>query len=299
MMETSDQQPFPPVDNTGCCLFQEYQANGVVGPLDILTQEEAATCLAQLEALFPLEGNNRFKPHLYLPYINQIVRHPTLIQAVSSILRTNNILCWSSDFNIKKARSKGIYCPHQDATYTGLDPPTKCVTAWIALSPIVSEREGCLEFYKSSHSLGQMKHIEDDSTKQNNLLSRAQYISDKHLHGFVAEPMILRGGQASLHHFHVIHQSGTNESEQDRVGLAIRYMSASARQTGTIRECVTLVQGTKEHDGFDLEPILPLENPTADDVLLGKQAHTDAMQREAANYFASSKTEATATANYK
>jgi hypothetical protein len=64
-------------------------------------------------------------------------------------------------------------------------------------------------------------------------------------------------------------------------------MTASVRQTGTIKESVTLISGSFQHDGFDVEPILP-EYPTCEEVNLGREAHAEAMRREAANYFQSS-----------
>ena len=138
-----------------------------------------------------------------------------------------------------------------------------------------------MKFFKSSHEGGQVPHVEETSTTDN-LLSRGQFIEnpphEKPL------PIQLRGGQATLHHFHMIHQSGHNLSDSNRIGLAVRYMAASVKQTGKIRESVTLISGQHEHDGFDLEPILP-SFPSKEDVRRGKEAHADAMRREAANYF--------------
>jgi hypothetical protein len=106
-------------------LYQQYQEYGVVGPIDVLTRDEAFDCLTDVVGWIdrfdgsPL-GDNRLEPHLHLPFINRIVRNPKLVKLVQSILQTENILCWSSDFNVKKPKSQGIYSPHQDATYTGL-----------------------------------------------------------------------------------------------------------------------------------------------------------------------------------
>lgn len=268
-------------------LYQQYQEYGVVGPIDVLTRDEAFNCLTEVEGWMDCFdgspfGDYRFKPHLYLPFINQIVRHPKLVESVKAILQTDNILCWSSDFNVKKAKSQGIYSPHQDATYTGLEPPALCLTAWVALSDPVGTSQGCLEFFLGSHDSGQVQHLEVTRSSDNNLLSRGQYIDilpDE-------KPIVieLRGGQATLHHFHTIHQSGPNISDRSRIGLAIRYMAASVTQTGMVRESVTLVSGRPEHKGFDLEPILP-PCPTDDDVRRGKEAHAEAMRREVANYF--------------
>jgi hypothetical protein len=62
-------------------------------------------------------------------------------------------------------------------------------------------------------------------------------------------------------------------------------MAASVVQTGRVRETVTLISGSLQHDGFDLEPNLPLQNPAEVDIRIGKDAHAEAMRREAANYF--------------
>jgi non-haem Fe2+, alpha-ketoglutarate-dependent halogenase len=273
-------------------LHQQYEDYGVVGPINVLTSDEAFNCLVEVEGWIdrfdgaPL-GDERFKPHLHLPFINQIVRHPKLVKSVKAILKSDNILCWSSDFNVKKAKSQDIYSPHQDATYTGLEPPALCLTAWVALSDPVGTSEGCLEFFAGSHHRGQVRHLESTARSDNNLLSRGQYIDISPEEKPICIP--LRGGQATLHHFHTIHQSGPNKSDRNRIGLAIRYMAASVTQTGKVRESVTLISGRSEHKGFDLEPILP-PCPTHDDVRRGKEAHVVAMQREAANYFDGSPT---------
>jgi hypothetical protein len=64
---------------------------------------------------------------------------------------------WSSE-------SQGIYSPHQDATYTGLEPPERCLSVWVALSDPVGEREGYLEFLKIAHEGGQAPHIHVEET---------------------------------------------------------------------------------------------------------------------------------------
>lgn len=291
-------------DNAATALRDEYQANGFVGPLDILTPQEAAATLRDFEAWqasLPQEtgvkGDIRFKPHLFLPWANRIVRHPKLVEAVQRVLASPDILCWSSDFNIKQAETSHYFSPHQDSTYAGLEPASQVVTAWVALSDPVGEREGCLQFSKGSHRRGQREHTEQPGDADN-LLSRGQECAVEDDASWTAVP--LRGGQASLHHFHTVHQSGPNRSssQKDRIGLAIRYMTANVRrkrQSGSTRESATLIAGQykqqQEHDDdkgdcFDLEPVLP-EHPTADDVAAGRRVHADAMRREAANYFAS------------
>ena len=268
-------------------LSSSFQDAGFVGPIQVLSREEAHKAFQEYEKWkesLPhqsVTGDLRFKPHLFLPFVNSIVHHPNLVHAVQLALQTPNILLWSSDFNVKEPQSSKCFKLHQDSTYAGLSPAEKCLTAWVAISDPVGEREGCLGFWKESHKQGQLRHVEEPS--EDNMLSRGQHLVEP----LTKEDCVtipLRGGEATLHQFFTVHCSGPNESTNARVGLAIRYIAASVVQTGKTRETVTLISGSVEHDGFDLEPVLP-DDPTAADISKGKEAHAEAMRREAANYF--------------
>ena len=276
-------------------LQQQYTAEGYVSPLRVLSLAESVGALAALRAWTEersedvLSGDMRFKPHLYLPFVSGLVRHPAILDAVAAVLGTDNLLLWSSDFNIKQPDVPGFFSSHQDATYTGLSPADRGVTVWLALSDPVDERHGCMVFWPRSHLAGQLPHLDEPNRDVNNMLSRGQRVEDAvgaEYTEFVAE---LRGGEASLHHFHLVHRSSPNCGDRPRVGLAMRYIAASVRQSGQVRECVTLVRGRTEHDGFDLEPVLPASHATTTDIELCLAAHADAMARETANYFDSSK----------
>ena len=53
-----------------------------------------------------LEGDHRFKVHLLAKWAHEIVTPPALVSAVKPVLDCPNILCWSSDINIKPAKSR-------------------------------------------------------------------------------------------------------------------------------------------------------------------------------------------------
>ena len=282
-------------DNDDALLYKSFQEKGYIASIDVLSPGEAAALRASydqwaatLESLSPV-GDERFKPHLFLPFINDVVRNKAIVATVQAVLSTKNILLWSSDFNVKQPKSGGYFSVHQDSTYTGLEPANLGVTVWLAISDATKE-SGCMTFLEGSHKFGQLPHLEG-ITKDNNMLSRKQYVDvDKHDAGkgrrIIAE---LRSGQASLHHFYLLHKSGPNTSSQARIGLALRYIAASVKQTGKVREAVTLISGQVEHDGFDLEPSLPIGRRASDlEVKRGKAAHQESMTREKGNYFDSS-----------
>jgi non-heme Fe2+,alpha-ketoglutarate-dependent halogenase len=289
---------------------EDFERDGVVGPLDILSKEKVRQAFEQVQQELSTlsqdneedEGSRRFKLHLVLPALDEIAHHPKLVSAVQQALGTKDILLWSSDINIKPCDSEGFFAPHQDATFAGLFPPEKVLTAWIALSDPVGETEGCLSFYKGSHKLGQVKHesssskrnssctstdeISSDDKKKNNnnMLSLGQYIPDKSVPCPEDRTTIpLQGGQATLHSFYTIHQSSPNRSSHDRVGFALRYMASSVLQTKPVKELVTVISGPPPIH-FDIEPRLP-SSPTWKDIQRFRISRSEALRREHLNYF--------------
>lgn len=270
-------------------LAEAYHRDGFVTPLRICSQDLAAAALAEVEGFARrqeggvVSGDLRFKPHLHLPRCNELVRHPVVLRRVRDVLGTEDILLWSSDLNIKRPGDQGFYSAHQDATYTGLEPADRACTLWLALSGPVDAVTGGLVFEPGSHKEGQLPHVEVADPK--NMLSRGQSVQREAR----ARPEVLAelsAGEASIHHLFLVHRSSPNVGSDSRVGLAMRFIAASVRQTGCARECVTPF-GALEHDGFDVEPTLP-DHPDADDIAAGRAAHADAMRREKANYFADS-----------
>eukprot|EP00546_Thalassionema_frauenfeldii_P021966 CAMPEP_0178896076 /NCGR_PEP_ID=MMETSP0786-20121207/952_1 /TAXON_ID=186022 /ORGANISM="Thalassionema frauenfeldii, Strain CCMP 1798" /LENGTH=338 /DNA_ID=CAMNT_0020566399 /DNA_START=134 /DNA_END=1150 /DNA_ORIENTATION=+ len=305
---------------------KEFERDGYVGPLDVISSSEAKFALEEVMAELAEPNSNRFKLHLFIPSLAKIAHHPKLIDAVSQALQTDKILLWSSDINIKPPHSKGYFAPHQDSTYAGLTPPSKCLTAWVALSDPVGMEEGCLSFYPKSHKLGQLPHetaIKDENNDSNddinnNMLSLGQYISsdclkENNLGAHSSQQsqhctIQLRGGQATLHSFYSVHYSGPNKTNHPRIGFALRYISGGdiVRQSKPIKEMVTLISDggivkNSDHltlENFDLEPKLPLlRHPTKEEIQIGYKARDIAMKREEANYFSGIATESSAAEN--
>lgn len=267
-------------------LAQEFLERGFVGPLDLLDHNEIKRALDYYRHATP-SGNERFKTHLFSPEIRQAVLHPKLIQYARQLLQCDDILVWSSDFNVKEPFSETFYSPHQDSTYSGLEPADQVLTAWIALTAS-TPLNGCLRFWSGSHKGGQVEHYE--AANSNNQLSRGQYCEiPQTLDDAVS--MVLEPGQVSFHSFFTIHQSGSNSTDRQRIGLAVRFMTANVRQNGATKEYATLASGSHQ-DHFDLEPILS-EHPTDRDVAQGRAVQREAVRRESANYFETCQTQNT------
>ncbi len=245
-----------------------YQRSGIHFPVDVMSQSDAAELLARFEAAEAAHGGRlparvNQKPHLLHPWMNDLVRHPRILDAVEDILGPD-LLCWGAQFFAKNARDPSYVSWHQDGTYWGLSSPD-VVTAWVALTPSVPEN-GCMQVVPGTH-LSQVEHV--DTFAETNLLSRGQEIRVSVRKEEVV-PVVLKAGQASLHHVLIFHGSEPNTSDERRVGFAIRYIPTHVRQLNAPRESATLVRGVDRHGYFDLE--LP---PEAD-------MHPDAVARHAA-----------------
>ena len=89
------------------------------------------------------------------------------------------------------------------------------------------------------------KHI----WEQNNILTRGQTITQTINEENVIQ-VELKAGEASLHHVDMFHSSRPNNSMRRRVGLAIRYITPSARQTRIDEDYATLVCGEDRFGHF-------------------------------------------------
>lgn len=265
---------------------------GFLGPLRVLDEAQAAAYLAQYHEAFGKQGkatthpNHRFNSHLFLPFVAALVSCETIVARVRELLGPD-LLCWFTEWHVKPPASAGRYTWHQDSTYAGLDPPEDVVTVWVALTEATREN-GCLEFLPLREYNGQqLAHVEEPGDPTN-LLLKGQRIPDELLDVTQAVPVTLRPGEATIHAFRCVHASGPNRSPNlPRVGLAIRYMKPSVRQTkGSQREGAVLVSGEDRHGHFHLRSF-----PTVAWDERGLALHAQEMEAMQANYVNDKQTE--------
>jgi non-heme Fe2+,alpha-ketoglutarate-dependent halogenase len=234
-----------------------YNRDGYYFPIDVLSDGETLELRRKLEAYEranggPIQGDKRHKAHLYLTWLNDLIRSPRILDAVEDVLGPH-LLCWSTSFFIKEAADAGFVSWHQDATYWGLSSPD-VMTVWVAFTP-ANLLNGCMKFAPGTHRT-QLDH--KDTFDKNNLLSRGQEIAVK-VDESQGVDVILKPGQASLHHVLLAHGSEPNKSNDRRIGFAIRYIPTHVKQAVGVRDSATLVRGVDTFRHFDHEP-----RPTAD-----------------------------------
>jgi non-haem Fe2+, alpha-ketoglutarate-dependent halogenase len=259
---------------------RQYQQEGYHAPVRVLAPAEAQALRTKLEdfeaTAGPLAGKIRQKSHLLFTWLNDLVRHPVILDAVEDVLGPD-LLCWGSSFFIKNPRDPGFVSWHQDSTYWGLDP-ADVMTAWIAFSDSTVEN-GAMRVVPGTHLMDQIPHR--DTYRKENLLSRGQEIMVD-VDERQAVTLELLAGEMSLHHVRLIHGSDPNPSDKRRIGYAIRYIPTSVRQVAGSHDTATLVRGVDRHGHFELE-----QRPDADMSLTAiahhaavTGAHTAILMRE-------------------
>jgi non-heme Fe2+,alpha-ketoglutarate-dependent halogenase len=209
--------------------IDQYYEQGFLSPVDVMSEDEAISYRQKLEATerdYPDEINaqNRNNSHLSFSFLDKLVHHPKIVDAVEDLIGPN-ISLWGSVLFIKEPQTAGFVSWHQDATYMGIKPH-RFVTPWLALTPSNLEN-GCMSMIPGSH----IEHIREhrDTFDDDNILTRGQAVSN--VDESTAVDLILRPGQMSLHNAEVIHGSRPNLGSDRRIGYAIQgYMPPPAMQ---------------------------------------------------------------------
>lgn len=250
--------------------IEHYRERGYVSPVPAFSVDEALRYRALLEKGERANGltdDQRRKLYLYLKWADEVVRHPPILDAVEDLIGPD-ILVYHLTLWLKEPRSDAFISWHQDSTYFGLSP-AEHVTAWVALSPSTLE-SGCVQVVPGSHKGGQIPHGVGKHAA--NMFATGQIVEvpgDANL-----DTLVLRPGEFSLHHTHLLHNSMPNRSGERRIGMGISYIPTHCRCSARQRLSVTLVRGEDRYGHFDHDPA-----PFADYDLAGIAVHARAMAR--------------------
>ena len=210
---------------------ERYKKNGYIFPVRALSEGDAAdvtTKLEEFEEDYECEAQEKLVFQAYLPFrwMNNLIRHPRILDAVEDLLGPN-LLCWGGGFFQKNGHDPRFVSWHQDSYYYGLDPSETC-TAWLAFTPSNLE-SGCVRVMPGSHK-GDKNLAFANEPHPDNLLIRGQTIKNVELEKTI--PMVLKAGEFSLHHEAIVHGSDPNNSDQRRIGLSIHYISTDVKRIG-------------------------------------------------------------------
>ena len=208
--------------------LKQYNDEGYIAPLDILSKEEALEARNEIEKIekeMPneIDKSGRYNVHLISPKLDAIVHNSKILDAVEGIIGKNILVCSTTLF-IKNPKQEDFVSYHQDAKYIGLEPHN-WVTAWIAITDSNKEN-GCMKMWPKSHL-----KLKDHYQKFNegNLLTRGQTVEG--VPENAVKSVELKAGQMSLHHPRIVHGSGINKSSDRRIGFVVQsYIGTNVKQ---------------------------------------------------------------------
>ncbi len=227
----------------------QYHRDGFIAPVPCLSADETAMFRAKFEAYEAAhegwyEMSKGQKLYLLQTWARDLGRHPKILDAVEDVMGPN-LMVWGLSLFVKDAKSPSYVSWHQDSTYWGLSKPN-VTTAWIALSP-ANKQSGCMKMMPGTHKWEQVPHR--DTLAKENLLTRGQEI-DVDVDEKDAVYLELAPGEISLHNIRTVHASAPNQSENRRIGIAIRYISPDVKQINADGDSAWLVRGEDTEGNF-------------------------------------------------
>ena len=203
---------------------QAFDEQGYLTGIDIHDANKAARCRAAFDELEAREGKENCEIGLQGRHIDQrftweLASEVKILDWIEALIGPD-ILVLSTHFFCKypTAEKQKFVAWHQDVTYWGLDPPY-ALTAWYAIDDSDVDN-GCMRVVPGTHRDGVVEH--DKSARPGNLLSINQEVAFE-VDDTKAVDLILKAGQISIHHGHLIHGSNPNLSARRRCGLTIRF----------------------------------------------------------------------------
>lgn len=208
--------------------IRDYEQDGVVFPIKVLTDEELVTARTALETLMTALGkrpdSQLFRHlHLFHRWARDLALHPRVLDAVEDVIG-HDILLHSSTVFWKRPRDAGYVSWHQDGYYSGLSE-LQYTSAWLAITDS-SPDNGCMRVVRGSHRQGIVPHNSSSTSSDNFVtLEIARQVDEGQ-----ATDVNLAPGEMSLHHVAIVHGSNANASDRPRIGYAVRYVSPKVRQ---------------------------------------------------------------------
>ena len=261
------------MENQLATITTDYLRDGYYFPLQAMDEAAAVDCRRQLEDIeqkyaskeVPLKSLTFNFANFVMPFIDEMTRLPAILDPVRAILGPN-LMVWGANLFIKEAHTPDFVSWHQDLTYWDLSDVSE-VSAWVALSP-ATVQSGCMRFMPGTHLQDIVAHR--DTFAESNMLSRGQELAVD-IDESQAVDIELAPGQMSLHHGRIFHGSHANQSDDRRIGLAIRYITPEMHQNSGIKSYVTLVSGEDRHGNFHIVSP-PTEAMAPESLAIARQA---------------------------
>ncbi|HEX8185918.1 MAG TPA: phytanoyl-CoA dioxygenase family protein [Blastocatellia bacterium] len=203
---------------------RRYERDGVLFPIPVLAPEEVSkfrSGFEELESHFGGKLEYAALTHLYFTWAYDLATRRAVVDRVEAILG-EDILIQSTLILCKYPRDPAFAAWHQDLKYTNQNSQST-TSAWIALSDSTPE-SGCMRVIAGSHKRGTLPHLNEPA--RHNLVSYSLAADET-----LAEDVVLRAGEMSLHHSGIVHGSAPNRSGEKRIGFIVRFVTSDFQRT--------------------------------------------------------------------
>lgn len=236
---------------------QQYEGQGLLFPLSVLSPDEVLNFRSAFEALEARLGERPLhrqliQPHLCYRWAWDLATHPAILDVVEAMIGPD-ILVHSTSLFPKYPHQPGHIRWHQDAYYWGLSAP-RLVSAWVALTDS-NIANGCVRVVTGTHDRQVLPHAPISSENNTRLSLEVAVEVDEQQ----ATDVVLQAGQMSLHHPYIIHGSNPNQSEQKRIGFAIRFVAPQVKQS-LPHHAVVLARGRDNYRHYEMLKAIPSDN---------------------------------------
>ena len=235
-------------------LRRKYNHDGFLTAIDAIPPAKAAAyCCKCTQFIEQYSSHPDYsdwtygKTEIVLRWVAELAAEETLLNIVEDLIRPD-ILLWNAFLPVKPPHSVANFGWHQDATYWPVEPTDQMVSVWIALFP-ADRSNGGMQMVQGSHSIGPVAH--EATYDKSSMLRRGQKVTVPIDDAKVVNIDLLPG-QASFHHTLMLHRSGSNESDNWRLGVGINYASAKVNPSPGYQDSAILLRGDATGSGFEL-----------------------------------------------
>ena len=154
---------------------KDYNENGFISPVRIISSEEAKKHRDILENTEKILGNMHYqsKIHTILKSAYELATHQNVLDIVEKAIGPN-ILLHNTTYIIKEPQTPAFVSWHQDLTYWGFSHDDQ-ISVWLALSN-ADEISGAMYMLPKSHLEGKKEHKTIEN--ENNVLFQTQYVQE-------------------------------------------------------------------------------------------------------------------------
>lgn len=153
------------------------------------------------------------RPEVFRPHLAEMTAWRTLLALGRDALGVEASLC-NSAFFIKPPKIGGETFWHQDEAFYDAEYDYHELKVWVPLDD-VGEDNSPLEYLVGSHKLGVLPHRTIDSD------GLCAVLADVESHGRRIERVLMKAGDALIHHGYMAHHAPANRSDRARRSLVV------------------------------------------------------------------------------